>query len=146
MFFWLVVNCISWVWAFSALGQSPSWYLNLGKIPKEDFNWEQCINQETYAWDFQKETITGRDYKYFEVYNNEVESYFILNPENKNLAQFEILVEDKDAWSRLFDGINQISTEAKIVNVDASHSEKLEAIKSVQLKNTVNQYEMELKL
>jgi len=121
--------------------------IQLKEITKEAFNWQQCINQEFYAWDFQKETIIERDYKYFEVYNKDkIESYFILNPENKYLAQFDILVEDKDAWLRLFDGINQISKEAKIVNVDARNSEKIEAINIAQLKKTVNQYEMELEL
>ena len=121
--------------------------IQIKEIPKEDFNWQQCINQESYAWDFQKETIIEREYKYFEVHmDNKIESYFIINPENKNLAQFEILVEDKDAWKRLFYGINQISTEANIVNVDSTQHNKLDASNNAQLKRTVNQYEMELEL
>ncbi|MBB6460065.1 GNAT family N-acetyltransferase [Flammeovirga kamogawensis] len=121
--------------------------INLKKVSKEDFNWDNTFNQEFYSWDFQKETIIERNYDYYYViHDNQLESYFIYNEENKYVAQFDLLADNNNAWERLFQGIKLISNNVKIVNVDTRLLEKLEIINKVEIPTTVNQYEMKLEI
>ena len=121
--------------------------LALKKISIEKLKWDKLPNQQFYSWDFQKETIALGSYNIYQVINNsEPESYFIINPENKYLAQFDILNKNKSSWRRLFSAIQQVSSEVKIINVDKSLTDKIEFLRSSGLKNTLNQYEMELKI
>jgi hypothetical protein len=75
-----------------------------------------------------------------------VESYFIINPSNKYLAQFEVLKESTGVWHRLFKGIKEVSNSIKIINVDTRLNQKIDFINSIGLANTVNQYEMEMNI
>ncbi|WP_282038615.1 GNAT family N-acetyltransferase [Saccharicrinis aurantiacus] len=121
--------------------------ISLKRIPKEAFNWNSAPNQEFHSWDFQKETITERDYDYYQViYNHQIESYFIYNVENKYVAQFEVYENNKNAWLRLFQGINLVSNNVKIINVDDCLVNKLSIIKAVNIPESVKQYEMELNI
>ncbi len=119
--------------------------IELREIVKDDFDWNKLPNQEFYSWDFQKETILQNDYKFYQIIkNNNPESFFIFGEKSKYLAQFDLLVEDQKAWTRLFKGINLISNEIKIINLDNRLTDKLDIIHKVKIPNTVNQYEMEL--
>ena len=121
--------------------------LELKEMPIKNFDWDKLPNQQFYSWDFQKETIIEGNYVLYQVMNNnKPESYFIINIENKYLAQFDILNDDKKAWRRLFKGIKQVTDEVKIINVDKRLSDKLDNIRLLELQNTINQYEMELKI
>ena len=111
------------------------------------FPWEKLPNQQFYSWDNQKETISNGSFKYFEViYQQEPESFFIIKPEIKYLAQFDLLNKKPEAWQRLFSAIQQISEQVKINNVDDRLINKIEVIQSIGLKNTIDQYEMELNI
>jgi len=115
------------------------------EINKDEFNWHDAPNQKNYSWDFQKETVKEVDYKYFQViFNDQVESYFIFNLKNKYLAQFDVYENHINAWERLFTAIDRITNEVKIINVDSKLVDKSIIIQKANLKNTVNQYEMEL--
>ncbi|MTB51203.1 GNAT family N-acetyltransferase [Lewinella sp. W8] len=115
------------------------------EVSMEDWGWEQLPNQKFYSWDFQKETIVDGNYVFYQVLsNNQPESYFIINPENKYLAQFDVLNNNENNWNRLFEAIKRVSGEVRIINVDKRLTEKLDHIHLLGLKNTVNQYEMEL--
>ena len=112
-----------------------------------DVQWDRLTDQQTYSWDFQKETVSLGNYRFFEVLSKGIpESYFILNPDNFYLAQFDVYTNDSDQWNRLFAAIGKISTEVKIINVDRRKKEKIEKIQLLGLKNTLDQYEMELDL
>lgn len=119
--------------------------VQLKKLDKNDFDWTSAPDQKSYSWDFQKETIMHREYEFYQViHNSEPESYFIFNEENKYLAQFDLLTPDKKAWGRLFRGIQQVSEEVRIVNVDNRREDKLNAINKVKIPITVKQFEMQL--
>ena len=108
-------------------------------------DWEKLPNQQYYSWDFQKETILERNYYFYQVlHEQEPESYFIYSPETQYLAQFDLLNRENRGWDRLFTAIKQVSDSVKVINVDDRLKEKLDQLHLLKLKNTVNQYEMEL--
>ena len=47
-------------------------------------------------------------------------------------------------WKRLFSAIAMVSNQVRTINVDDRLETKIQAIEHAGLKNTVNQYEMEL--
>jgi len=119
--------------------------IDLKELAVQNINWEKLPNQQFYSWDFQKETLLKGNYKFFQVlYNNQPESYFIINPENHYLAQFDILNTENEAWSRLFSAIKEISATIKVINVDNRLSDKLGILSLIGLEGLVDQYEMEL--
>ena len=119
--------------------------VRLEKIDYKQFDWNSLPNQGFYSWDFQKETIIGRDYSFYQVfYDGKPESYFLFNEENKYIAQFDLLANNDNAWIRLFQGIKQISNEVKIINVDNRLIDKLSIINKIGIPRSVDQYEMEL--
>ena len=62
------------------------------------------------------------------------------------LFQFDLLVNDTNAWARLFRGVSQVSEEVRIINVDDQRIDKLDAIAKANVPETVKQYEMELEI
>jgi len=119
----------------------------LNKENHSTFDWDNLPNQDLYSWDFHSKIIKEGDYSYYQVINNNIpESYFVINPKNGYLAQFEVLKENIGSWSRLFKGIKKISKTIKVINVDNRLSKKIEFINSIGLTNTINQYEMEMEL
>lgn len=121
--------------------------LELKEMSIKNFDFTKLPNQQFYSWDFQKETIKEGNYVLYYVMNNDIlESYFIINPENNSLAQFDILNEGKMGLSNLFAAIKKISNEVKIINVDKRLVDKLQTINQIELQNTVNQYEMEIEI
>ena len=116
---------------------------DLKAVDYADFDWECLPNQDMYSWDFNNRVIKDGAYNYYQIIkDNQVESYFVINPENKILAQSEILIRREGAWDRLFMGVKKISSNVRIINVDSRLVEKINFIKSLGLVNTVNQYEM----
>jgi len=119
----------------------------LKEIELKNIDWEKLPNQQFYSWDFQNETIIEGNYSFFQVLNNkEPESFFIINPENQYLAQFDLLNAETKGWNRLFSAIKQISGTIKVINVDERLKDKLDNLSLIGLENSVNQYEMELKI
>jgi len=105
------------------------------------------LNQDIYSWDFHLNVLKRGNYKYYKVFNNDIlESYFIVNPENGYIAQFEVFKNDKDSLRNLFIGISTIVKTIKINNIDEKSSDKIYFINKLGFKNTVDQYEMELKI
>ncbi|MBR9923084.1 MAG: GNAT family N-acetyltransferase [Bacteroidetes bacterium] len=121
--------------------------IELNEVDYNAFDWEKMPNQDLYSWDFNSEVLKNGDYKYFHLIKGGlVESYFIVNPKNEYLAQFEILKKSDGCWNRLFRGIKQVSSSIKIINVDTRLNRKIDFINSIGLSNTVNQYEMEMNI
>ena len=118
-------------------------------LKKVDFNnlpWLRIKNQELYCWDYRKEIIKNSNYDcYLIVKNNQPESYFIIHPETKAIAQFDLLTKEA-SWNRLFSGIHQISDTIKINNVNEKQKDKLNFLQRIKLPNPINQYQMELAL
>jgi len=119
----------------------------LKEIEFKNIDWEKLPNQQFYSWDNQKETILEGKYNIFQVLNNkEPESFFIINPESHYLAQFDILNTENKGWKRLFSAIKQVSGRIQINNVDERLKYKLDNLSIIGLENSVDQYEMELKI
>ena len=84
--------------------------IELNEVDHDTFDWEKMPNQDSYSWDFNSEVLKNGDYKYYQlIKDNSVESYFIVNPKNEYLAQFEILKKSDGCWNRLFRGIKEVS-------------------------------------
>ena len=118
----------------------------LKQVNKNDLNWDE-LNQGAYSWDNHFNTITKGKYAYYVILvNNVVESYFVIDSGSGYIAQFNTLTKSKNNWVRLFSGIEHISKTVKINNVDEVLIEKINALNDFGLKNTIDQYEMELLL
>lgn len=111
-------------------------------------DWTQLPNQQLYSWENQKRTIqNGASFKFCNVYHDqEWESFFIINPDNGYISQFDILNANEEAWDRLFYAISKTSSTIKINNVDTLLQDKINALIRNGLVNTIDQYEMKLKL
>ncbi len=122
-------------------------HVDLNEITYKQLDWENIPNQKFYSWDNHKNSIKNGDYRYIQVLkDNTPESYFIINPSNGYLAQFDVMSQNESSWDRLFSGIKIISDTVKINNVDDRLHDKLEYLNTIGLKNTVDQYEMELNI
>lgn len=119
----------------------------LEEINCNKIDWETLPGNDCYSWDNQKESIQGGNFRFFQVLNhNSPESFFAINPENGYLAQFDLLNRDNNGWGRLFSGIKQISSIIKVNNVDERLTKKIDYLNSIGLINSVDQYEMILKI
>lgn len=120
---------------------------DLREIAFKNVDWGKLPNQRFYSWDFQKETILEGNYTFFQVlHKQEPESFFIINPENQYLAQFDLLNTENKGWQRLFAAIQQVSSKIRIINLDDRLQHKLENIRLIGLENSIDQYEMELEI
>ena len=121
--------------------------VSLEETTFDKIDWSQIPNQESYSWDFQYQSLREGNSKYYKVYcNGELESFFAINLDNGTINQLEVLNNSKGNWERLFSAIASVSTQVRTINVDDRLESKIQAIKKAGLKNTVNQYEMELAL
>ncbi len=119
----------------------------LKKMPFYEIDWEQIPNQDTYSWDFHSRCLENGNSDYYYVYHEDkIESFFAINTENGTINQLEVLVNQNENWKRLFQAVQSIAKQVRIINVDDRLEEKLRAIENIGLSNTVNQYEMELYL
>ncbi len=109
-----------------------------------DFDFGLIPDQRDYSWENRRESIQGGDFICYQVLNGStVEAVFIINKLGY-IPQFEVFVEDDEAWSRLFAAISSISEKIKINNVDERFKSKIKQLQNFGLNNTIDQYEMEL--
>ncbi|WCO02008.1 GNAT family N-acetyltransferase [Psychroserpens ponticola] len=120
--------------------------VNVEKIPFEKVLWEQIPNQDMYSWDFHYTSLKHGKSRFYYVYNNtKLESFFAINPDG-TINQFEVFNTKIGNWERLLYAIQSILEKVRIINLDDRLESKRIAIENAGLKNTVNQYEMELNL
>lgn len=120
---------------------------DLKTIDLKQVDWNSLPNQKYYSWDNQKVPILAGNYSFFQVlHNGQPESFFIINTALNYVAQIDILIPQKDAWKRLFAGIQKVSEIIKINNVAIQLQDKIDALTLFGLNNTVDQFEMELDL
>ena len=118
---------------------------NLKELTFDEIDWNQIPNQDRYSWDFQHQCIRAGNSKYYIVTNNkEIESFFAINIDNGTINQFDVLNNSEGNWERLFLAIATVSKQVRTINVDDRLVAKIQAIEHAGLKNTVNQFEMEL--
>lgn len=121
--------------------------VELEEISCNKIDWENLPGNAYYSWDNQKESIQGGNFRFFQVLNQNLpESFFAINSDTGLLAQFDLLNGENNGWNRLFIGIKQISGTIKINNVDDRLTKKNDYLNSIGLVNSVDQYEMKLKL
>ena len=118
----------------------------LKEINFKEYSLLQTPNQEFYSWDNHKNAIRNNtDYAYYKVLsNNKITSCFAINSKNGYVSQFDCVSINN--YTHLFKSIQQISKTIKINNVDEQLMDKISFLKKIGLKNTVNQFEMELLL
>lgn len=115
----------------------------------QEIKLDQINNSESdkyYSWDNKRKTIlkAGRNYTVFRVYEHgDSIGHFILNPKNGYLAQLEV---KKNNWESLFDGIGQVQSKIKINNIHQNRIGLIEYLDHINIPNTVNQYQMEMKI
>lgn len=100
-----------------------------------------------YSWDNHIETLKRGDYEYYSLVMNENKiAYFVINSANGYLAQFDVFIDQKDNWIRLFSAIKRMTNSIKINNVDEALDSKLNFINSIGILNTIDQFEMDLRI
>lgn len=130
-----------------SIGLENSDSVDLEEMSCNKIDWKTFPGNDCYSWDNQKESIQGGSFRFFQVLNHHSpESFFAINPENGHLAQFDLLNGGNNGWDRLFSGIKQISSTIKVNNVDVRLTKKIDYLNSIGLVNSVDQYEMKLKL
>ncbi|WP_108808128.1 GNAT family N-acetyltransferase [Aquimarina spinulae] len=121
--------------------------VELNEIDFNQFDMINLPNQEYYSWDNHKNSIKDGNYRYFQVLRDQTpESYFVINPVNGYLAQFDLLNKDELGWDRLFLGIKSICETVKINNIDTRLIKKINYLNSIHVENIIDQYEMELRI
>lgn len=119
--------------------------IELKKVSASYFDWK-ALEQHHYSWDNHIKSVGIGGYEFYVVQsNNENKAYFIINPVNGYIAQFDVFEEGEHNWHLLFLAIQSVSDTIKINNVDARLTTKVDFLNKIGLKNTVDQYEMELK-
>jgi RimJ/RimL family protein N-acetyltransferase len=109
-------------------------------------NLKECetMRTATYSWDNTTTTISNAgSYSIYKVLEEKELGYFIINPQNGYIAQLESLTND---WKKIFEGICLVSTEIKINNIDETRTELLAYLDNAGIENTIDQYEMEVRL
>ncbi|UJH67479.1 GNAT family N-acetyltransferase [Allomuricauda sp. SCSIO 65647] len=125
----------------------PSVQVEIREMDVKHIDWTSLPNQQLYSWDNQKESIVEGNYRFFHVlHDNQPESFFIIDPDQGYLPQFDLLSTEKNGWKRLFSGIKQVAATIKINNVDERLKEKLDNLRLVGLNNSIDQFEMEMTL
>ncbi|WP_291722153.1 GNAT family N-acetyltransferase [Bernardetia sp.] len=124
---------------------------HIKKVNYSDINWLEMPNQNNYSWDNHFKTIKNGDYDYYQIWNEKnLESFFIINPKNGYIAQFDILIDEETyknlAYQRLFSAIKKISPFIKVNNIDTKFEDKINFLSSMGIKNNIDQYEMEMNL
>ena len=117
---------------------------NLKSVNYSDMDWHTLPSQKLYSWDNNKNCLSRDNYKFFQVLeDNKPIAFFAINPDINYVAQLDVLVEGESNWKKLFEAIHSISETIRINNVDEVLQDKIKAIKSAGLNNSINQYEME---
>lgn len=117
-------------------------------VDLKDVDWSNLPHQQYYSWDNQATSIQKNEkFQFYEVStNHKAVGYFILLSNSGYLAQLEVYFEDPMNWNHMFSGISKLTTKIMINNVDDRQIEKCQALLSVGLVNTIDQYEMEMDL
>lgn len=118
---------------------------DLKKVSYQLVDWNTLPNQAFYSWDNQKESLAKGNYEYYQVFvDDKIQSYFVMNAESGYVAQFEVLEDSLSLWQNLFSAIRSVNQEIRINNIDDRLTQKINAVETVGLENTVDQFEMEL--
>jgi RimJ/RimL family protein N-acetyltransferase len=124
--------------------------VQLKKMDLHFFDWDAYEGQDFYSWDHVRKAILLQEnqYELYEVaQDQEGIGYFIINPHTGYLAQFDL--NDRRLpmhWTLLFEGIAQVSSKLKILNIDVQEHAKIQIMEYLGLDNYIDQYEMELTL
>ncbi|MEW7280310.1 GNAT family N-acetyltransferase [Aquimarina sp. 2201CG1-2-11] len=118
----------------------------LKKVTNSYFDWDK-LSQDHYSWDNHIETVKYGDYDYYIVIRDKVTiGYFVIDADSGYIPQLDVLIDVPVNWDCLFSAIESISKTIKINNVDERLATKIEYLNRFGLKNTVDQFEMELDL
>ncbi|MBX2828608.1 MAG: GNAT family N-acetyltransferase [Flavobacteriaceae bacterium] len=118
----------------------------LRKIAQNDLDWN-VLNQSHYSWDNHIKTLKNGDYDYFVVSKRTKDvAYFVIDSHNGYVAQFDVFENITENWDALFNAIGSVSETIRINNVDERLISKTHYLEKIKLKNTVDQFEMEMSI
>lgn len=127
------------------LANEPHYKLISSSLKEADFT--KLPRQKHYSWDHQKESILLGDFTFYQVMNSDhFESFFILNPSSGNLVQFDVFSDQSQHWIRLFAAIKSVCSSIRVINVDEALQRKTAVLEEIGLTNTIDQFEMEMKI
>ena len=116
-------------------------------VPFVDIKNSENPNHHFYSWDNCNEALlsAGDIYTSYFVLNNQQQKigHFIINPKNNYVAQLEA---DEENLGILISGIQQITNNIRINNVDERRTRYIQHLLHHGLENTIDQFEMEMKM
>ncbi|MFK7936904.1 MAG: GNAT family N-acetyltransferase [Saprospiraceae bacterium] len=116
-------------------------------IPKDltERTTNDLADQSKYSYDNHYQSLVKGAFKYYELQEAGAKiGYFIINPTNGYLAQFELSAYTPQNQALLTAAVSSIGEQIRINNVGAAMDNKINWLEAVGLKNTVDQYEMEM--
>ena len=120
---------------------------SVDEIEIDDLDWAKIPHQSLQSWDHQKASLIKGPYHCYQAsMDGSTLGFIALNAAVNHVALCEIITDNPDDWEHLLAALKTITPLARITNVDSSLTEKIEALKKAGLKNTIDQYEMELNL
>ena len=118
----------------------------LKRVNESYFDW-RVMHQQNYSWDNHINTIKKGSYSYYAILvKGKLDSYFVIQPDNGYVAQFNVMDSTVQSWNRLSSAMKSISKTIKINNVDEQLISKIKFLNQIGLKNSIDQYEMILNL
>lgn len=118
---------------------------DLKKVTLDETDWFSLSDQSNYSWDNHLNSVRNGNYSYFIIGDKAKPSaYFIINPGTGYVAQFDCF--DEERWTDLFAAMKSVSELLTILNVEENFQEKIEQMEKAGLKNSIDQYEMEMKI
>lgn len=120
----------------------------LTEIAADEIFERENPNHHFYSWDFRNEAInlSRKNYRCYDFETEKAKGYFILDPENGSLAQFEVAPENEENELNLLSAVRKISPEIRINNVDSKRELRLNSLLKSGLENHIDQYQMRMHL
>lgn len=120
----------------------------LTEISADEIFEREHPNRHFYSWDHRDEAINlvRKNYRCYDFETEHANGFFILNPENGYLAQFEVSPEKEENELKLLAAIRKISPEIRINNVDSRREMRIASLLKSGLENHIDQFQMRMKI
>ena len=117
----------------------------LTPIAVSEIPWDLLTNQYLQSWDHQINSLVNGPYDFYQaLMSNLCIGYIGVNVNFKYLALFEIITGTRQHYHNLISGLADLIDAVKINNVEMGLTDKIWGLEVAGLKNTIDQYEMEM--
>ena len=117
------------------------------KTPYPDWEKYRDFRQEPLSWGNSRGAVElYNSFDAFEMWDqNEMTGYFLIDPQKKLLAQFEVRNNNWENWGNaLFQKIGKLTPLIKINNLNNKNQAKIRFLKQIKLPIVIEQFEMEM--